>query len=295
MTTPPPEPPTGPTDPPGSPYGSPPFPTGQPGQPGPQQPAPSYPPQQGYPGQPAQGGYPSYASYPAGPPQPYQYGAPKPPSKALAWWALGLSLAFFCWPITTLVSIGLAVAVLSRSRDGQDRGRGLAIAALVIDALALLVAAALVVLVVATDAGDGGSAERDPDGQVTSPQQASVFEVREGDCVNDDNIFGDDTATVTTDVEVVPCTGAHQLEAYLVTEVADGDFPGTGSVRATAQQRCGDAFAGFVGRTYDRSTLGVYYYVPTQQTWEQASDRAITCLVGDPGVETTGTLQGADR
>ena len=288
---------TPPEPPPGNPYGAPPSDPQDPyAAPPPPPPAYGQPPGYGQPPypQPGQAPYPQpgqapYAGYGIAS-QPYTYGGGRP-SKTMAGWALGLALAFFV-PLATLVSIGLAIAVLVRSRDGRDHGRGMAIAALVIDVLLIAVLVGLIVLGVLVGSGDP---DRDTTGRVTSSQQASVFSVQPGDCVNDGNLFTSDEATTSTTVQVVPCTGSHQLEAYLAQDLPDGDFPGTDAVSTSAQDLCAAAFRDFVGTAPRRSELGIYFYVPTQQTWDRADDRAVTCMVGVPDTETTGTLKGSRR
>ncbi len=147
-------------------------------------------------------------------------------------------------------------------------------------------------------AGCGGTTtetERDDSGEVTERNDdASVFEVKVGDCYN----FPEDSAD-STEVETlaaIPCGEPHQAEAYHEVEIDGDEFPGDSEVATQAEAECVTAFETFVGAAYDTSVLDFTYLAPTQQSWDQLDDRLISCLVVDTeNPEVTGSLEGAAR
>ena len=177
-----PPPPSGPDDASGAeqpnPYGGPP-------------PTPATPPTYGQPpapGQPSIAGQPPIYGQPPVPGQPPGYGASyeKPPSQALAIWALVLA----CIPclITNLVSIVLAIVVLV----GKKGGRLLAIIALVINAVVILGFIALISLGVVL-----GS--------------TPIDDLSTGQCFTADGLNDSDTSGVSS-IKVVGCSESHDAE-----------------------------------------------------------------------------------
>jgi len=131
---------------------------------------------------------------------------------------------------------------------------------------------------------------RDASGTPTAENDnADVFSIKVGDCLNDATASG----TVTT-APIVPCSKPHDSEAYKSILMKDGDFPGEEAVKTQADQGCADAFPDFVGIPYDDSKLSISYYFPTTDSWSNG-DREILCTIYDDGVKTTGTLKGAKR
>lgn len=132
--------------------------------------------------------------------------------------------------------------------------------------------------------------QRDASGTPTAENDnADVFSIKVGDCLNDATASG----TVTT-APIVPCSKPHDSEAYKSILMKDGDFPGEDAVKTQADQGCADAFADFVGTTFDDSGLKISYYFPTSDSWANG-DREILCTIYDDGVKTTGTLKDAKR
>jgi hypothetical protein len=136
-----------------------------------------------------------------------------------------------------------------------------------------------------------------PSGSAPSPthtagpgsDDASAFEIRVGDCLNDATASG----TVTT-VPIVPCTEPHDSEAYASIMLDDGDFPGDDAIQEKANAGCVEQFTEFVGLEYNASELEYTFYFPSEDSWSQG-DREILCEVYDPESQTTGTLRGAAR
>jgi len=132
--------------------------------------------------------------------------------------------------------------------------------------------------------------QRDASGTPTAENDnADVFSIKVGDCLNDATASG----TVTT-APIVPCSKPHDSEAYKSILMKDGAFPGEDAVKSQADQGCGDAFADFVGISFNDSKLSISYYFPTSDSWANG-DREILCTIYDDGVKTTGTLKDAKR
>jgi hypothetical protein len=123
------------------------------------------------------------------------------------------------------------------------------------------------------------------------PGEADVFDLRAGDCF-DDPPQDEELATVAA----VPCGEPHDAEVYAVfdTAAADGDgFPGQAALTREAEQGCFERFQPFVGVAPESTSLAVHFLLPTRLSWDNAGDRAITCVVVDPAGPTTGSLEGA--
>ncbi len=133
---------------------------------------------------------------------------------------------------------------------------------------------------------------RDASGTPTAENSnADVFSIKVGDCLNDVTTTG----TVTT-APIVPCSEPHNSEVYksITMPNGTGGFPGDDAVKAQAEQGCADAFPGFIGISYNDSSLSISYYFPTSDSWANG-DREILCTVYDQGTSTIGTLKNAQR
>jgi hypothetical protein len=215
----------------------------------------------------------------------------------MAGWALGLAIVPCFFPVATLVSIGLAITVLIRSRDGRNHGRGLAIAALVI--APLWIVGFIVAFAVGLFTELQQDAERDESGQVTESSQVSTLKIRVGDCFDHPGLAeldpDSDEADETPSVTAVPCADPHDFEAYHAYDLSDPDYPGESAVTESAATACFAQFKPFVGIAYPKSDLEPYFLYPTTRSWRLLDDRTVTCLIGEPGRKTSGTLRGSRR
>ncbi|WP_104475230.1 YdgH/BhsA/McbA family protein [Microterricola pindariensis] len=125
--------------------------------------------------------------------------------------------------------------------------------------------------------------------EITESGQADVFSIQVGDCMNE--VSGD----TVYDVPVVPCGEPHDEEAYFEHTFTVAEFPGDDAVYDEALDACYVAFPAFAGISYEESTLDFYPFTPTKESWEQADDRVVTCMIYDPSARTTGSLAGAAR
>ena len=156
-------------------------------------------------------------------------------------------------------------------------------------AMAALAAAALLFSGCSAINSLTGGETRDDDGSIVEGGDTDVFSIKVGDCI----------ATSTGDAEVtevptVPCSEPHDVEVYHDFEIPGTDYPGEDEIFAQADQGCYDAFAPFVGLSYEESTLDWSYYYPTDGSWAQG-DRLISCLIFDPAGTSTGSLAGVAR
>ncbi|MEZ5096925.1 MAG: septum formation family protein [Nocardioides sp.] len=138
---------------------------------------------------------------------------------------------------------------------------------------------------------------RDSSGHVTERTQVPSTDIELGDCLDDDQMAGLERGSTTQaevmTVELVPCDQPHQFEAYVVEDLAGGDYPGADSVQKQTQRRCAAAFKSFVGTGLRRSDLEVAYYFPVEQAWP--GDREIVCMLSEPDHATTGSLRDSAR
>jgi hypothetical protein len=129
----------------------------------------------------------------------------------------------------------------------------------------------------------------------TDGAHASAMDIAVGDCLNDA-----DAGSTTATAAIVPCTGAHDSEAYADITLTGDAYPGLDAVQAQAQAGCqGDAFATFIGIASDDSTLQVSYYYPTEDSWA-GGDRTVTCTVftvdaSGKTTPTSGTLKDSAK
>ncbi len=126
---------------------------------------------------------------------------------------------------------------------------------------------------------------RDPSGQVTSPATRGPFEIKAGDCL------GSLTAGTANQVVLVPCSDPHYWQAYLITSMSPGPYPGQSRISEVGNQVCNSAFPGFVGVAPAKSKYQFTFLYPTQDTWENVDDRAITCVAGKETGGVVGSLK----
>ncbi|WEO77389.1 septum formation family protein [Cryobacterium sp. SO2] len=129
-------------------------------------------------------------------------------------------------------------------------------------------------------------AARDADTQeISEAGEADVFSLAVGDCFNDQD------AEEIDSVQAIPCSEAHDYEAYFAFDVsAEETYPGDEVISQAAEDGCVAEFPTFVGMSYEESTLDFNYLSPTEGSWENG-DHEILCIVMGPE-KTTGSLAG---
>lgn len=151
-----------------------------------------------------------------------------------------------------------------------------------------------------TDLIGGGSsdAQRDEDtGEVTEGDTIDIFSLKVGDCMPASDASGE-----MTEADVVPCSEPHADEVFFEFELPEGDLPSDEDIQAEVEAQCIPAFSEFVGMDFYDSTLDLWWITPTEETWTQADDRIVQCVIYEPdpadpekSLEVTGTLAGAAR
>ena len=129
---------------------------------------------------------------------------------------------------------------------------------------------------------DDTEAEPSDDATPTT-QEASVFDLRAGDC-----IVGDIGAGQVTRVEKVDCELEHQFEVYreALIESSITEFNEI-AISAYAEDVCRTSLAAYIPSDDERN-LRFKFLQPTEDSWNQADDpdRVVTCLLfdgdGDP-------------
>lgn len=119
----------------------------------------------------------------------------------------------------------------------------------------------------------------------------SALEFTIGECVNlpDGNQI--------SEYEQVDCVEAHDAEVYSLPQNPDGleaPFPGQATLETFADERCKEDFQGYVGLDYNESVIYSTALTPSQESWDDADDREIVCLlVGEPIPQEDGTTSFA--
>ena len=120
--------------------------------------------------------------------------------------------------------------------------------------------------------------DRDSSGAIVGGGTVDAFQVQVGDCFNDSNV-GEGEYEVS-DVPGVPCSDAHDNEAYAVFDLTIDSFPEGDAMGELAYASCYERFESFVGRDYETSTLDITMMYPSPESW-QANDREVICSVYD--------------
>lgn len=122
------------------------------------------------------------------------------------------------------------------------------------------------------------SAKRDDEsGYITQSGSMDIFEVRVGDCTDED--IGEAENETYTSLNVVPCSELHDSEFYASHMMEDGEFPGNEYIEQTALELCLTSSESFVGIGYQESILDISYLFPTEESWNTSNDREILCAI----------------
>lgn len=128
-------------------------------------------------------------------------------------------------------------------------------------------------------------AEADEKQEAATGEDTDVFEIKIGDCLNDQSAEAE-----VTEIPKVSCDKPHDSEVYASGESAEPEWPGDEALTAEADKLCESEFAAFVGLSYDESTLTIGSYTPGKESWADG-DRQIDCVISGADGQTTGSLK----
>lgn len=131
-----------------------------------------------------------------------------------------------------------------------------------------------------------GSINRDSSGEVIEEGSVSAFEMQLGDCLTD---TFQDSSTSFSEANAVPCEQSHAFEVYYTQELDGDTYPS--DVSSQADIICELSLAGIINGIIDESPYVFVSTYPSQNSWENGSDREVVCLVGMyDGTNTTGRI-----
>ena len=144
---------------------------------------------------------------------------------------------------------------------------------------------------VAAVIGITSAAQRNDAGEITAAGSVDAFEVRLGDCF-DDEAF---ESSEISEIPAVPCAEPHDNEVYALFDI-QGEWPGEERVEELAYEGCLERFAGAIGKTYEDSEIDYTVIYPTEGSWEQRDDREVVCVGFHMEYEKlTGSIRGSGR
>jgi hypothetical protein len=124
-------------------------------------------------------------------------------------------------------------------------------------------------------------ADRDASGSIVDAGSVDAFTIRMGDCFDNTMSLASDEAGEVSSLPGVPCSEPHDNEVYAVFEVDYDSFPGDEFMSERAFESCLARFEGFVGVTYESSSLDITALYPSSQSWSMHNDREVVCAVYD--------------
>lgn len=110
---------------------------------------------------------------------------------------------------------------------------------------------------------------------------SSIYSLKVGDCLESSQFTTEYDKEATT----TSCSALHDLEVYsstLFTDEEYPEYPGRDPMSEAAQNYCFSQFEAFVGIPYEQSVLDINWMYPTRDSWENAGDREILCLILAP-------------
>jgi hypothetical protein len=164
-----------------------------------------------------------------------------------------------------LFAVIFGIVGLRRTKRNGTRGRGLAIAGLVLTLVWVLAIGGSIAAYMLTRAG------RDASGKVTGSGREAAASVRLGDCIETWPKDG-----VVVNLQVTPCTQAHQAEVFAVEQLPPGSYPGSAVVKTQTEALCATKVLGAIKES-EATGLALGFLFPQASTWGQG-DRKITCI-----------------
>lgn len=109
----------------------------------------------------------------------------------------------------------------------------------------------------------------------------SVFDLRVGDCLVDIA----SAAGEQRGIDAAPCDEPHDGEVYTSIDLGDGAYPGNDFVQGKARRGC----PARLRRQAPDFDGEVTYFTPTERSWTDEDDHAVTCIAVYPE-RRTGTV-----
>ncbi len=142
----------------------------------------------------------------------------------------------------------------------------------------------------------GSLAERGESNEIVQAGSLSVSFLRVGDCFSGLTAEEEAGSHFASSVTATPCYELHKFELYALDDFpagTDAPFPNKIVLEAFTHNLCVEAFGAYVGLPYALSKLHSRSLSPSEQSWENWSDRAIACFLYDKGGrEIVGSLRG---
>ena len=133
------------------------------------------------------------------------------------------------------------------------------------------------------------AAQRNDAGEITAAGSVGAFEVRIGDCFNDEAFEN----TEISDIPAVPCSEPHDNEVYAAFDIT-GEWPGAERVEELAYEGCLERFSAAIGKGYEDSVIDYTTIYPTEGSWKQRDDREVLCVGYHMEAEKlTGSIRGS--
>lgn len=96
--------------------------------------------------------------------------------------------------------------------------------------------------------------------------------------------------------DTVECEEPHFGEVYYKFDIAGDEYPGEEGVSQEVQDGCLPAFEDYVGIPYEESVYEIFPITPTEETWNDADDREVICVLTAPDQsDITGSKEGSNE
>lgn len=135
-------------------------------------------------------------------------------------------------------------------------------------------------------------ASRDDGGDIVGGGDLGVMSMQVGDCFDDPDEIDD----VVYDVAAVPCSEPHDNEVFAVKSVGTvfgDDFPGREAIEQYSYESCVASFQDYVGVDYAQSSLAVFTFTPTDESWGEGDREFVCALYSIDLVKLNGTALGS--
>ena len=135
-------------------------------------------------------------------------------------------------------------------------------------------------------------ASRDDGGDIVGAGDLGVMSMEVGDCFDDP----DEMEDFVYDVSAVPCSEPHDNEVFAVKSVGTvfgDDFPGRSAIEQYSYESCVASFPDYVGVDYAESSLAVFTFTPTDESWGEGDREFVCALYSIDLVKLNGTALGS--